>query len=76
MIVNVKCEQNGLYYQSEHVLGVSKTPRTITWSYTALEKRPGTVMQTRRFGQDEWGSFLPEVTFDAHKGTYCATAAH
>ena len=25
---------------------------------------------------DEWGSFLPEVTFDAHKGTCCATAAH
>ena len=48
VIVNVECAQNRLYYQSEHVLGVSKTPRTITWSYTALEKRPGTVMQTRR----------------------------
>jgi hypothetical protein len=28
--------------------GVSRTPRTITWGYTAPVKRPGTVMQTRR----------------------------
>ena len=27
---------------------MSKTPRTITWGYTAPEKWPGTVMQTRR----------------------------
>ena len=25
---------------------------------------------------DEWSSFFPEVTFDTHKGTCCATAAH
>ena len=27
---------------------MSKTPRTITWGYTSPDKRPGTVMQTRR----------------------------
>jgi hypothetical protein len=36
----VTCAQNELYYHSEHVFGVSKTPKTITWGYTAPEKRP------------------------------------
>jgi hypothetical protein len=47
--LHVKCAQNELYYHSEHVFGVSKTPRTITWGYTcpAPENRPSprTVMQ-------------------------------
>jgi hypothetical protein len=30
------------------VFGVSKTPRTITWGYTAPENRPRTVIQIRR----------------------------
>ena len=51
MIVKCKCAQNGLYYRSEHVLGCPEHPGPlITWGYTAPEKRPGTVIQTRRHG--------------------------
>ena len=41
-MLNARRNQNELYYHSEHVFGVSKTPRTITWGYTAPD------MQTRR----------------------------
>ena len=49
--LNAHRMNSSLYYHSEHVFGVSKTPRAITWGYTAPENRPSdthTVMQIRR----------------------------